>query len=188
MEIDGSRSIDLYTCASIVSDPPACDIRAYLVIDTLTRWQICDNANRSGNVNVGLSEKIIQTSAGEKISCSAIIMSTHLVGDIVCHSLLCPTRDTIAFTYVCMCAGGCVAHRGATNSYLKLYRTRLVPRATISRFTETILHPESPPLTPSLSRSWRVPTSRVQAPRVRTRYKYQRSSHLDKYFAQVPFV
>jgi len=34
MEIDGSRSIDLYTCASIVSEPPACDIRAYLAVSS----------------------------------------------------------------------------------------------------------------------------------------------------------
>lgn len=135
VEIDGSRSIDLHTGASIFSEPSACDSRAYLAISrySSTRWRVCDNARPKSVKESDFCDDIIRR---ENIArCEYYEYTRRLVSIRLSQIVVSNKRcDRI---YVCMCAGDYPAHvAGATNSYLKLYRTRLVPHITISRFTE----------------------------------------------------
>lgn len=174
--MDHDRSISIH--ASIFSESLVHNTRTYLW-HSPTYWQVYDNISRFESIS----------GAFGTISCGANIMiRVTKMQQIVASDKRC---DRVYVLYICAPAVGLHA-ACATNSYLKLYRTCLVPRTTISRFTETILYPGSPSLTPSFPRRWHVHISHSRACwRSSSTFMLRvpaSSSHLDKYFAQVPSV
>lgn len=108
VEIDGSRSIDLHTGASIFSESPACVTMAYLAITRYSSIRVCDNA-RPKSVR---ESWIFATSPGGKISCGANITSTHVMSfGINQIAADCRIRQEMR-SHLCMCAGGYPARRG----------------------------------------------------------------------------